>query len=439
MFFDHVTIEVRSGKGGDGAVTFRREKYVPDGGPDGGDGGRGGHVIVRATSRKTSLIDFRFKHLFRAGNGENGQNRKKNGKQGEDLILELPLGTQIYDDETGRMIADLKEDGEELTLLYGGKGGLGNEHFKNSVRQAPNFGRAGGPPESLVLRLELRLIADVGLVGMPNAGKSSLLAACSNARPKIGDYAFTTLEPQLGVVSYDHESFLMADLPGLIEGASDGAGLGHDFLRHTARCRILLHVLDAAPAEGSKTPLEAYRQIRHELSQYDASLARRKEIILWNKADLLDESGRQKLREDFRMAGLCGRFVSAATHEGLQDLCHELFGMLAEPFEEEEAELPDPDWRLYRFQEEEPFHIEKRGGVAHVTGGWIEGLVRSINFHDVESFYYFQTEIRKKGLNDALEAAGVREGDWVEIDGAEFQYAPSKRDAESSRKGGATE
>lgn len=429
MFFDHVKIHVQSGKGGNGAVSFRREKYVPDGGPDGGDGGRGGDVILKASSRKTSLIDFRFKHHFAAGHGENGKKRKCNGKKGEDLILELPPGTLVYDDETGRLICDLKDRDSEYLLLRGGIGGLGNVHFKNSIRQAPNFARAGGMNEELTLRLELKLLADVGLVGMPNAGKSSLLSVFSNAKPKIGNYAFTTLEPQLGIVESFDSAFVMADLPGLIEGAAEGAGLGHDFLRHTARCRLLLHVVDAAPPPGMPEPHEAYTLINQELADYDDGLGERRQLLLLNKADLLDDEGRRKVEEKFQEVKDPIFWVSAVTHEGIEDVKNKIFSILPSIPDLKQDEECEEDWRLYRFVDEEPFRIEKENGEVFVRGGWIESLVRSINFNDTESFHYFQRQIKDKGISRALSEAGVKEGQWIDIGGAEFQFVPGE-DAE---------
>ncbi|MCI6603679.1 MAG: GTPase ObgE [Clostridiales bacterium] len=424
MFFDHATITLRSGRGGDGAVSFRREKYVPDGGPDGGDGGDGGSIILRATERKTTLIDFRFKHHFSAENGENGRKRRQNGKKGADLILELPLGTLVYEQQDQRLICDLTEDGQEVRLLEGGRGGRGNVHFKNSVRQAPNFARAGGEGEELEVRLELKLIADVGLVGLPNAGKSSLLARFSNARPKIADYAFTTLEPQLGIVEAFEKSFVMADLPGLIEGAAEGAGLGHDFLRHTARCRLLLHVLDAAPAEGEPSPRAAYELIEKELRHYDEELGQRTRWLVLNKADLLEPEARASLEAEFKDLDRPIFWTSAASGEGLDELRNQIMEKLPEIPELIQKEEVDSDWRLYRFVEEERFRIERVDGEVQVRGKWIEGLVRSINFNDVESFHYFQRQIKEKGLNDALMAAGVKEGEWIDVAGAEFQFVP---------------
>ncbi|MDO5033618.1 MAG: GTPase ObgE [Eubacteriales bacterium] len=422
MFFDHVTLELQSGKGGNGAVSFRREKYIPAGGPDGGDGGKGGDVIFQATQRRNSLIDYRFKHHFAAEDGQDGQKSKMYGRAGADLILEVPLGTLIYDDLQDVLICDLKEEGQTFKILEGGKGGLGNVHFKTSRRQAPKFARAGGAAEKLRVRLELKLIADVGLLGLPNAGKSSLLAKMSRAKPKIADYAFTTLEPQLGVVDSYDQSFVLADLPGLIEGASEGAGLGHDFLRHTARCRLLLHVVDASPLPGQPEPRAAYELIQEEVVNYGEQLADRPQLLVWNKADLLAAEQRPELEESFADLDLPKYWVSTVTGEGIEELKQAIYRILPS-LPELEATVADPEeWQLYRYESHAPFEIDFVEGEAYVFGNWIEGLVQSTNFDNPESFHYFQKEIERKGLNAALSKAGVQDGDWVDIGGAEFQF-----------------
>lgn len=423
MFFDHVEINLCSGKGGDGAVSFRREKYVPDGGPDGGDGGKGGDVIFRVSAQKNSLVDYRFKHDFVAENGQPGARRKMAGKAGENLILEVPAGTLVYSVMTNKLICDLTEDGEEFTILRGGKGGLGNVHFKSSTRQAPKFALPGAPAQKISVRLELRLIADVGLLGMPNAGKSSLLSRLSRAKPKIADYAFTTLQPHLGVVDAYNESFVLADLPGLIEGAAQGAGLGHDFLRHTARCRLLLHVIDVAPLSENLSPREAYDLINKELQDYDADLAERRQIIVFNKTDLLAEESRLEIEKSFADIDTDKLWVSAVSGEGLEELKERVITVLKElPALEREESLAD-DWQAYRFVEEaEPFRLEYEGDILKVSGKWIENLVSTTNFDEPEGFHYFQYQIKQKGLNEAMREAGVEDGDTVDIGGLEFEY-----------------
>lgn len=435
MFFDHVRLEVKSGKGGDGAVSFRREKYIPDGGPDGGDGGKGGDVILKVTNRRNSLIDYRFKHHFAAEDGQDGQQKKMFGRSGADLILEVPPGTLVYDDDRDLLICDLKEEGQTFKLLEGGKGGLGNVHFKSSRRQAPKFARAGGPADQLNIRLELKLIADVGLLGLPNAGKSSLLAKMSRAKPKIADYAFTTLQPQLGVVDSYDQSFVLADLPGLIEGAAEGAGLGHDFLRHTARCRLLLHVVDACPLPGQVDPREAYDLIQGELTDYGDKLDERPQILVLNKADLLAPDQRPELEASFADLDLPKYWVSAVTGEGIDDLKRAIFKLLPSLPAVEQTEVSTEEWQLYRYEPKAPYEIFFEEGEAFVTGNWIEGLVQSTNFDNPESFHYFQKEIERKGLNAALSEAGVQDGDWVDIGGAEFQFLGRKSGEETDGLG----
>lgn len=422
MFFDHVKIEVKAGDGGNGAVSFRREKYVPDGGPDGGDGGKGGNVILLATARKNSLVDYRFKHHFKAENGLPGGKRKKYGKQGEDLVLEFPVGTLVYDDEDGRFIVDLAEDGQRFVLLEGGAGGAGNRHYANSVRKAPNFAKAGELGRTLQLRLELKLLADVGLLGLPNAGKSSLLAALTRAKAKTGDYAFTTVDPQLGVAVYEHDSFVLADLPGLIEGAAEGAGLGHDFLRHMERCRLLLHVLDASIDDPAQI-VENYKMIRAELGRYKEALAERAEIICLNKLDLCTPEHLAAVKAALQPQTEDEIFVvSAATGSGLDELKRHCLQRLQELPLAVLEERRDEDYKIYRFEEEAPFTIRRDNEFFVVSGRWIEHLIRSINFNDPESLHYFQRQIKQKGLQEALKQAGIVEGQWVRIGESEFQY-----------------
>lgn len=425
MFFDHVTIFVASGKGGDGVVSFRREAFVPQGGPDGGDGGKGGDVVLRVSSRLNSLGYYRFKHHFKAADGEAGRGKKMSGKSGEDLVLEVPPGTLVYDDETDQLIADLTEE-EDFVLLPGGKGGLGNVHFKNSRRQAPRFARAGEDGKELTIRLELRLIADVGLLGRPNAGKSSLLAALSRAKPKIADYPFTTIQPQLGVVEQYDQSFVLADIPGLIEGAAEGVGLGHDFLRHVSRCRLLLHVVDVYPLDRELTPRQAYDQIQEELRLYGAGgLAEVPQILVLNKADLLANEVRAELARAFADVKDPKVWTSTVTHEGLDEL-KQVISQTLEDLPEPEKVEQDRDWHLYRFADDTPFTIRQEADHYEVTGAWISNLVRSTNFDDLESFHYFQRQIEDKALNRALLDAGAQSGDWVNVVGYEFQFYPDE-------------
>ena len=419
MMMDHATIEVVAGDGGNGNVSFRREKYIPAGGPDGGDGGKGGDVIMVADSGMTTLEPFRYKHKFVAESGEPGGIKKMAGKGGVDLLIRVPAGTLIRESESGRIIADLREDGQRVTVAKGGKGGLGNVHFANSVRQAPTFAKAGIPGERVSLYCELLMMADVGLVGLPNAGKSTLLSVISAARPKIASYPFTTIEPVLGVVSYDDLSVVVSDIPGLIEGAADGAGLGTDFLRHIARTRLLLHLVDISGMEG-REPMDDYRIIKQELENYDLRLADRPRIIVGSKADLATDEQVEAFLSAMEAEGETVHIISAATHQGVEALVADMIGQVSQlpPIvltTEGETE------RVYRY-EPEGFEIDFVDGMWQVTGPWIEQLVQSTNFSDFESMQYFQRQLRRRGIIDALEEAGVKEGDTVALDDYQFDF-----------------
>lgn len=420
MFFDSVTIEVIAGDGGNGAVSFRREKYVPKGGPDGGDGGRGGDVIFVATTRKNSLQDFRFKKKFSAERGQDGAGQKRYGAAGADLYIEVPVGTLVKDQRTGEIVADLTEDGQEYLAAMGGRGGRGNTHFRNSVRQAPRFSKSGGMGERQVYELDLKLIADVGLLGLPNAGKSTLLSVISNAKPKIADYPFTTLQPQLAVVDHYRDRALFADIPGLIEGAAEGTGLGLDFLRHIERCRILLHLVDGS----MKTPeeaLEDHRTINEELKKYSPELAQKEQILVLTKHDAMTEEHAEELVQAFKDKGLDPLFISAVSREGIPELITKVFEKL--------AALPKPeplqvkDFRIFRDKEIQPFTIRKVGdGVYRVEGRAIEQLLRQTDFENPESFYFLQNRLERFGILDALKEKGMKEGDTVQILDWSFEY-----------------
>lgn len=420
MFIDHAKLHIKAGDGGNGMVSFHTEKYVTNGGPDGGDGGKGGDVIFYATEELTTLQNFRFKHKFVAENGSNGMNRKMYGKGGEDLRIPVPVGTILKDLETGKVIADFTEKGQEEIIAKGGRGGQGNIHFSNAIRQAPKFARAGVPGEELDISVELKLIADVGLVGFPNAGKSTLLSVITSAKPKIADYPFTTLEPMLGVVSVGDTSFVVADIPGLIEGASEGNGLGHDFLRHIERTRLLIHVVDVSAQDG-RDPISDFDQINEELRQFNPLLETRPQVVVGNKIDQADPEVVKAFEKEMKDRGYDVFLMSAAIAEGTQELVNHVAAMiqtLPPTILIEEAK----EETLYEFKPEEKFTIEIQDGVYCVLGDWIRVVLESTNFDDPESLAYFQRTLRKNGVIEALEKAGVQEGDPVRIYDLEFDF-----------------
>ena len=418
MFFDRVHIFIKAGNGGDGLVSFHTEKNVPNGGPDGGDGGKGGDVIFVASEGQSSLRAFRFKKKFIAESGENGKNKKMAGKGGNDLRIEVPVGTVITDANTGYLIADLTENGTEVVVAKGGRGGHGNIHFVHSVRQAPRFARVGTPGEELELNVELKLIADVGLVGLPNAGKSTLLSVISAAKPKIADYPFTKLEPILGVVHTDDDQFVVADIPGIIEGASEGAGLGLDFLRHIERTRLLIHVVDVSTEED---PIRDFDRISEELIRYKAELEIRPRIVAANKIDSADPDSVSRFVDEMKRRGLKVFPISAAAARGTQELIREVASMLPGiPRPVTVTEIKED--RLYTYDETIPFTLSRDGDIYVVEGDLVRSIVGSTNFEDPESLSYFQRIIRKKGIVEALRTAGIKEGDVVRMYDIEFEY-----------------
>ena len=420
MFYDEAKINVRSGDGGDGMISFRREKYVRQGGPDGGDGGRGGDVIFVTSSHLNSLITFQRNKHYRAGNGVHGTVQRMNGARGDDLRLEAPPGTIIRNAETGDVLADLTEPGQEVVILAGGRGGRGNQHFATSRHQAPRVAERGEPGEEMWLRLELKLIADVGVVGVPNAGKSTLLSVVSAARPKIGDYPFTTLQPNLGVVAVDdYRTIVMADIPGLIEGASDGVGLGHDFLRHIERTRVLIHLLDGMAAD----PLADWRMINEELALYNAALPAKPQLVVLNKIDLPDVQALEpQLREAIIAAGYPFLTISAVTGEGVRPMIFEIVRML-------DAVPPLPALAAEPVVirppvEEQPFTIKRESNhIWRVRGKEIERIAAMTYFEFEDSLMRFQTTLEKSGISAALTAAGVKVGDTVFIGDMELEWA----------------
>lgn len=419
-FVDHVKITCKAGNGGNGSMSFHREKFVLNGGPDGGDGGNGGNVCFYADLNMHTLLDFRFKSKYTAENGVDGAAGNCTGKRGEDLIIKVPVGTVIREAESGAVVADMDTAGETRTILHGGRGGWGNRHFATPTRQAPNFAKPGIKTEVHTFLLELKTIADVGLVGYPNVGKSTILSVVTSAKPKIGNYHFTTLTPNLGIVRRHGKDIVLADIPGLIEGAADGAGLGHDFLRHVERTRLLLHVLDIAGSEG-RDPVEDFDQINHELANY-GELAERPQIVVCNKSDLPD-SEENVARLKAHLAELSLDYpvfvVSAATHQGFDALLDKTGDML-------EALPP-----IVHFEEEvsyddsvKPgtFEVVRDGAVFEVVGSSMQRLIDSVNFDDEESMSWFHRTLRKWGVIDALRKAGAQEGDTVRIIDMEFDF-----------------
>jgi GTP-binding protein len=421
-FVDKATISVRAGRGGDGAVAFHREKYIAAGGPDGGDGGRGGDVIVKVDDNMSTLMDFRYKRKYAAENGVNGQGARCSGRDGADIVIRVPRGTLIRDKETGGIIRDMSGS-ESFVLARGGRGGWGNKHFATPTRQTPRFAKPGREGESREVVLELKLLADVGLVGFPNVGKSTLLSVVSKAHPKIADYHFTTLFPNLGVVYVtEGVSFVMADIPGIIEGAAQGAGLGHDFLRHIDRCRLLIHMVDVSGSEG-RDPIEDFEAINKELSEYNELLASRPQIVVGTKTDLVPEGS--ELIEEFRDYVVAQGYeffpISSVTHTGTLELIRAVAGKLATlpPVVVYEPDYVVPEPELIKAGDVE---IEFEDGVWFVEGAWLERLVATVNFSDYESRMYFDRNLREAGVFERMEALGVKDGDTVSIEGLEFDY-----------------
>ncbi len=421
-FVDKVTITVRAGDGGSGAVAFHREKYVASGGPDGGDGGRGGDIIVKADPSKSTLMDFRYKRKFIAGNGMPGQGKRCSGKDGEDVILRVPVGTVIRDKESGAVMQDMSA-ADTFVLAKGGRGGWGNKHFATPTRQTPRFAKPGLPGEAREVVLELKLLADVGLVGFPNVGKSTLLSVVSRAHPKIANYPFTTLFPNLGVVyAGPGVSFVMADIPGIIEGASEGAGLGHDFLRHIDRCRLLIHVVDVSGSEG-RDPILDFEAINAELKEYSPELAERPQLVAANKCDLLggDRTPIEKLRAYVEERGYPFFEISAAAHQGLRELTLAAAEKLQElpPVTVFEADYVAPEVKLGTADD---LVIEKFDDVWTLRGDWLDRLVARVNFSDYESRMYLDRKLREAGVYDRMEEMGLQDGDTISIAELHFEY-----------------
>ena len=424
MFVDIAKIHLKAGKGGDGAVSFHREKYVAAGGPDGGDGGKGGDIIFVADSNLSTLADFRYKRKYVAQDGEKGGTSRCTGKSAQNLMIYVPMGTVIKDASDGRIIADLSDD-KPVVVAKGGNGGWGNMHFSSATRQIPKFAKNGNPGEELDVTLELKLLADVGLLGFPNVGKSTLISVVSQAKPKIANYHFTTLTPVLGVVSMgEGSSFVMADIPGLIEGAGEGLGLGHEFLRHIERCRLLLHVIDVSGSEG-RDPIDDFNKINAELASFNDELKNRPQIVVGNKCDLASEEKIEELKQYFNAKGYEFFPIMAAIAEGTKELLNCVAAKLQtlpsiKVYEAEPKVLPD-----YTKKEKRTFNIRACDGVFFVEDApWLLDVMNQVDPDDYESLQYFERVLRSSGIIDALKKMGVQEGDTVSVYDVEFDYVP---------------
>ncbi len=420
MFVDITKIYIKAGNGGNGKVSFHREKYIASGGPDGGDGGRGGNVVFVADDNLSTLADFRYRRKYIAENGGDGGAARCSGKKAEDLVLRVPRGTLVKDAATGRLMADISDD-EPVVIAKGGNGGWGNCHFATPTRQTPRFANPGNPGEEFEVNLELKLLADVGLIGFPNVGKSTFISVVSEAKPKIANYHFTTLTPVLGVVRKGEKSFVMADIPGLIEGAGSGVGLGHEFLRHIERCRLLVHIIDASGSEG-RDPIEDFNAINRELAEFDADLAQREQIVVANKCDMCEPDQLEKLREYFVGKGYDFFPCMAAIAEGTDKAVDRIAERLSKlpPVKRYEAD-PIPEEELMPKNNRE-FTLRKEDDRFVVEGEWLLKLLNSVNPDDYESLQYFQRTLQSSGIIDALIKAGVQDGDTVCVYDIEFDY-----------------
>ncbi len=420
MFVDEVIVELTAGRGGDGCMAFRREKYVAMGGPFGGNGGKGGDIIFKVDEGLRTLIDLRYQKHIKASSGENGQGKNKNGKNATDMIVKVPLGTTIKDNETGAIIGDLTKNGEEIIVAYGGRGGRGNVTLATRSNPCPSYCEYGEPGENRKVKVELRMLADVGLVGLPSVGKSTILSMVTNANPKIASYHFTTLSPNLGVVTSEDYSYTIADLPGLIEGASDGLGLGHKFLKHIERTKIIAHIIDMSGIEG-RNPYEDYLTIRKELENFSPKLIQKPEIIIANKMDI--ESSKKNLEEFKQKVKVPIYEVSAIQNKGLDEVLKALKELVKNT--KDEVLFPEDVQEshvLYKFKKEKPFTIIKENNTYIIKGATVEKLFQMTNFNTEESFFRFSSKLRRMGIDDELEKMGIEEGDIVKILDYEFEY-----------------
>ncbi|MDY2959733.1 MAG: GTPase ObgE [Hornefia sp.] len=426
MFVDRAKIEIASGKGGNGAVSFRREPFVPEGGPDGGDGGKGGDIIIKADKNLRTLMDFKYKRKYEAENGQDGMRKKRFGKDGKDLIIKVPKGTVVIDCDSGKIMKDLLEDGDFIVAAKGGRGGKGNTHFKNSVRQAPNFAEAGTAAKERTVILELKMIADVGLVGFPNVGKSSLLAVSTSAKPRIENYHFTTIDPNLGVVKLHDTAFVMADIAGIIEGAHRGLGLGLKFLKHIERTKVLIHVVDVAGSEG-RNPIEDFDKINNELNQYSKAVAKKPMIVAANKIDLIDEKGEEykAFKEYVEGKGYKVFPMSAPINYGVSEILNEALSELKK-VEELPPEEPEAEYFDFELDDRDPEYknveVSMADGAYVVTGKQLKKIFDSTNFNDFGSLRYLYKYMEKKGAIDKMIEMGMEEGDTIRVFGYEFEY-----------------
>ncbi len=424
MFVDEAKIYIKGGDGGNGAVSFHREKYVASGGPDGGDGGKGGDVVFLVDDNLSTLIDFRYKRKYVAQNGQDGSSRNCSGRGAPDFVIKVPRGTVVREVQTNRIIADLSGD-EPVVIAKGGKGGKGNQNFATPTRQIPRFAKPGFPGQEFNLKLELKLLADVGLVGYPNVGKSTLISVVSAAKPKIANYHFTTLTPVLGVVKIEEgNSFVMADIPGLIEGASDGIGLGHEFLRHVERCRLILHVVDVSGVEG-RNAIDDFEVINSELENFSEELSKRPQIVVANKCDMADQEKIDEFKQYIENKGMLFFAISAATTQGTKDLVFEVSKELKKlpPIVEFEPQpFTDQELEDRLFEKNNKFEITVEDGVYIVDAQWLWNILKNVDMDDYESLQYFQRVLRNTGIIDKLEEMGIQEGDTVSILDFEFDY-----------------
>lgn len=423
MFVDIAKIQIKAGNGGDGAVAFHREKYVASGGPDGGDGGRGGNIVFQVDDNLSTLADFRYKRKYKAENGQNGRGARCNGKKGQDLVIRVPRGTIIRECESGVVMADMSSD-EPFIAAKGGKGGWGNRHFATATRQTPRFAKSGAPGEEWEVSLELKLIADVGLLGFPNVGKSSLISVVSEAKPIVGDYHFTTITPVLGVVTMGPgQSFVMADIPGLIEGAADGVGLGHAFLRHVERCRMLVHVVDVSGSEG-RDPIEDFEKINEELVKFNPELAKCPQIVAGNKMDLASDEQLERFRAYMQEKGLEYYEIVAPIRYGTQELINAVARKLATLPPVKRYDSEEVPMTVLEKKKNDGFKITVEDGVYIVEAEWLYRILSKTDLDDYASLQYFQTVLQTSGILDALREKGIQEGDTVSIYDLEFDYVP---------------